>query len=321
MAEPAQSDDALAVSFTVIIPWHRDRECLRRAVASVQAQTYAPSETLIVCNGVAAAEIDSVTAEFRTDDTRILFLAAANANAARNLGADHAVGTYCAFLDADDEFASDKLAIVKRHLDETRQPIAISRGTRLTSGGRAWPFPKRGPTAGERLARYFFSDGNFISTSAIVAATHICRSVRFDEAVTKFQDLDFLMRAQAQGFEIGFIEDALYTYHDTPSPTRLSRGRCFEDHAGWANAYPHFDAQDRAAFAARAIAQHDLPRRPLRNLSAIVQAAGSGALPLSHAAALALRGFVPASVYESLLRHYNSKHRDALGQATGKARA
>lgn len=101
------------VTVSVITPARNAGPFLRQAIASVQAQTIAEWELLIVDDG-------------STDDSRAIAAAAARADrrvrplstrsrvgaaAARNLGLANARGEFVAFLDADDLFEPDKLGM------------------------------------------------------------------------------------------------------------------------------------------------------------------------------------------------------------------
>src|SRR3989304_1822653 len=101
-----------AASVSVIIPAFKAAGTIRRAVASVLEQTKPPLELLVVDDG--SPDWEQAEAELRTLKalkTRSITLRKPNGGvaSARNLGIDHAVGDWIAFLDADDYWEPVKL--------------------------------------------------------------------------------------------------------------------------------------------------------------------------------------------------------------------
>jgi glycosyltransferase involved in cell wall biosynthesis len=86
--------------FTVIIPTYNRRELLREALASVWAQTFTDYEVIVLDDG----STDGTWGELQTLGSRVRAWRQHNAGPgpARNLGAQHAIGEYLAFLDSDD---------------------------------------------------------------------------------------------------------------------------------------------------------------------------------------------------------------------------
>lgn len=82
------------------------------AVASVQAQSFADWEVLIVADD--ATDYEKVLAEAGLRDPRLRFLGTgrtgSGSSTARNMGLEAAGGAYLAVLDADDRFKPEKLA-------------------------------------------------------------------------------------------------------------------------------------------------------------------------------------------------------------------
>jgi glycosyltransferase involved in cell wall biosynthesis len=96
------------VRISTVIPTYNRAELLERSVRSVLAQTRPADEVLVVDDGSTDATADVVRALGPT--VRYLRQANAGASAARNHGVRVASGEYVAFLDSDDEWASDFLA-------------------------------------------------------------------------------------------------------------------------------------------------------------------------------------------------------------------
>ncbi len=98
---------------SVIIPTYNRDALIGRAVMSVLKQTLEPAEIIIVDDG-STDNTEAVVSEFlKRSHIRIRYLVQENKGpaAARNTGIANAEGTVLAFLDSDDHWTKDKLAI------------------------------------------------------------------------------------------------------------------------------------------------------------------------------------------------------------------
>ena len=96
---------------SVIIPTFNSAQFIAEAIQSVQKQTYANWE-IIVIDDCSTDRTVAIISEFRANDNRIqLYQLSVNCGTgtARNLGLDKARGKYIAFLDSDDLWKSHKL--------------------------------------------------------------------------------------------------------------------------------------------------------------------------------------------------------------------
>jgi len=121
---------------SIIMPVKDADRFLAAAIASVRAQTFTDWELLIVDDDSADAG-PAIAAEAAAADPRVRVLKTeaghGGAAAARNLGLDAATGTFVAFLDADDLYEKDKLAVEVTLLE--RNPTAA-----MTYGPARWFF-------------------------------------------------------------------------------------------------------------------------------------------------------------------------------------
>ncbi len=98
----------MAPAVSVIIPTWNRLSFLRQAIASVRAQTFGDYELIVVDDGSADGTREWLTAE------RITAVALPHSGypgLVRNRGAEKATGRYLAFLDSDDLWEAEKLAI------------------------------------------------------------------------------------------------------------------------------------------------------------------------------------------------------------------
>lgn len=101
-------DSSLLVS--VVIPAYNAATTIAATLRSVQAQTHAHMEILVVDDG-STDDGPAIAQKFATDDPRIRLIRQANAGvaAARNNGWKQAKSDYIAFVDADDLWTADKI--------------------------------------------------------------------------------------------------------------------------------------------------------------------------------------------------------------------
>jgi glycosyltransferase involved in cell wall biosynthesis len=97
---------------SVIIPTHDRAQLAVRAIDSVLAQTYADLEVIVVDDGSTDGSAE-VIAERYGDDDRVVYVwqAQSGVAGARNTGLARARGELLAFLDSDDVWCPEKLAL------------------------------------------------------------------------------------------------------------------------------------------------------------------------------------------------------------------
>lgn len=96
---------------SVVIPFYCHADWLEEAMMSVFSQNYPEEyiEVLVILDGP-TENIDHIKRTYQ-DRAAFIFQEHSGAASARNRGIDHAVGDYIAFLDADDIWTEDKLAV------------------------------------------------------------------------------------------------------------------------------------------------------------------------------------------------------------------
>lgn len=290
---------------SIIIPWHRDLHDLRRAIDSVLSQTHQDFEIIVVANGTGFTRADEVRALTEDVRLRIARNVPGDASAARNLGIDMARGDLIFFLDADDVFYADKLAhFVALHV-RTGFDVAFSRSLRLRGNGVSWAFPALQWDGLEPVSEFFFCKGCTISASAIVIDARKRKWLRFSQSCGSFEDPDLVMRAAANGFKVEMAPEILYQWSDERVGNRLSQLANFDERLAWIDRMdPFATPRARAAFKARYVAQHDLPRNLRRNLSLVGDALRRRAVPASQLALFVLRALIPRRLQRGLLNTY-----------------
>lgn len=206
-------------TISVIIPVYNAEEWLRAALASLQGQTYADFEAILVDDG-SSDQSPEICREFCGHDPRFRLISQSNAgvSAARNRGIDVASGEWIAFMDADDVMPPDALAVMAGH--------ARKSGAGIVAGGYERGIPKHMPS-GEGGAMTVTSD------TAILIGLYQMRILNnpwgmlFSSSVFKkdpqlrfrhcrYEDLDLFYLAFERTDKVCILDRTVYFYRDTP---------------------------------------------------------------------------------------------------------
>jgi glycosyltransferase involved in cell wall biosynthesis len=110
--------------FSIIIPTFNRANLLPKAINSVLAQTFAGWELIVVDDGSTDNTADIVTG---VGDERVRYIYQTNAErcAARNNGISHSNGRYICFLDSDDYYLPERLALLYDAVEKRNFPVEM----------------------------------------------------------------------------------------------------------------------------------------------------------------------------------------------------
>ena len=124
--------------FSVIMPVYNAEKTLNTSIGSILTQTFSDHEFIIIENGSTDKSLDIAKAyEAAFPKLRVLKSEPKGVSRARNMGLDEARGEYVVFLDADDSYSSNALAVMHDAL--MRRPIDL-----LICGFTAYWLPDTG---------------------------------------------------------------------------------------------------------------------------------------------------------------------------------
>lgn len=124
--------DLMNPQVSVILPVYNRRHLLMRAIESVERQTWTDWELLIVDDGSDDGVESLILPEIlRQPRWRYLKHANRKLNASRNIGLHAALGRYITFLDADDEYLPEHLALRVRYLQQHPEVALLHGGLRI----------------------------------------------------------------------------------------------------------------------------------------------------------------------------------------------
>ncbi len=172
---------------SVIIPTRNRANLLPRAVGSVLRQTFTAFEVIIVDD---ASDDDTKAVVSKIGDNRVRYIRQPRnlgGSASRNTGIREARGDYIAFLDDDDEYLPDKLALLLQALSGSSDKVGIAYSkVKLVDYFDEVIFPYIGKNGNLFLA--MLSAPQFHISSTLIKKSHI---VFFDETLPRYQDVDF----------------------------------------------------------------------------------------------------------------------------------
>lgn len=193
----------------VVLPAHDAAATLPAALRSLQQQTLAPAEVVVVDDG----SKDDTAAVAGRHGARVLRQPQRGPGAARNAGIRATAAPLVAFLDADDWFAADKL---ERQLAELERlgASAICSDAWLAVDGRPETRKNRGRRVPARIDFERLLAGNPIVCSSVVARRAALEQAGlFDEdpELIATEDYDLWLRL-AQREPIVYLDEPLVHY-------------------------------------------------------------------------------------------------------------
>jgi glycosyltransferase involved in cell wall biosynthesis len=172
----------------VIIPTYKDAEFLPSAIGSVNVQSYAPVEIIIIDSSAISWVKDYCE---QHDHCKYIYEPPSNVATARNLGINKAEGKYIAFLDADDWWRHDKLTKQIPLLEDGADIVysdhyVVSDGD--VSDGTSLPIEN----PGAHYIDYFWN--NDVPSRTVITRAECLKQENFNESLDASEDWDLWVR-------------------------------------------------------------------------------------------------------------------------------
>jgi GT2 family glycosyltransferase len=197
--------DARRVS--VVIPAYNAAGFLAATLQSVADQTTPPGEVVVVDDGSTDATVEIA----RCFGAKVLSVANAGPSAARNAGTNAASGEFIAFLDADDIWVPEKLAVQLAGLGAFGRPAFSFTDYRMfdDQGPRRRTSELRGTPAFRKIAgnlrrsrivlttrgnRPLLYDSYIPPSSVLIRKADVLAAGGFDETLRVTEDYEFFLR-------------------------------------------------------------------------------------------------------------------------------
>ena len=185
----------LKMLVSIIIPTYNRFELLKRAIASVEAQSYTNYELIIIDDASTDETRDYL---FTLEHTSLILPSNQGVSHARNRGVGMANGEYIAFLDSDDTWAEDKLA-QQVAFHQEHPEVQFSFGTEKwfrfeSEVKRPKKYEAPSMVNFENLLEY-----TFIGPSSVMIQTALLNEAGgFDESLAVCEDFDLWLRISKQ---------------------------------------------------------------------------------------------------------------------------
>jgi glycosyltransferase involved in cell wall biosynthesis len=182
----------LPPTFSIIIPTYNRARFLPEAIRSVQDQVFEQWELIIVDDG-SVDDTKQVCHPYLKDE-RIKYIHQENKelNGARNTGVRHAKGAFCCFLDDDDRFLPEHLAVLGSAISAQGSEYGIFRvNMKILRGDKTVP-ALTFQNHRDSLAQHWNNPGNLLP---LAISTQLLQEQPFDEADLLLDDFVWLNKA------------------------------------------------------------------------------------------------------------------------------
>jgi len=227
---------------SIVVPAYNAASFLQGTIKSVQNQTLKDWELLLIDDG-SQDETAAIVKPFLSDP-RIRYVRQDNQEraVARNRGISDSSGEYVAFLDADDLWYPEKLALQLELMQTERKPGMCYTFADVLRPGEKTPRSYRQPMAREGKIFEDLLRGNFITVSSTMVRRNVLEEVgQFDtdSSLLGSEDWDLWLRISRR-YTIGVVRKYLTTYRTHPGIQ--SHSKIFQGALGVLN--KHFSDND-----------------------------------------------------------------------------
>ncbi len=209
------------IQVSVVVPVYQvPLELLRRCLDSLKAQTLEGVEVLLVFDEPAQSYLPVVKEYEGKLPIQVLEQPHKGVSAARNLGMNHARGTWVAFVDSDDWIDPDLLAQQVEEGENHQADIVMTEHV-MEYGTVSQPrsYMEKAARLGGEEKRRFECDVLKPQTGAGFVTAKLFRremlerlTLRFREELSAAEDAEFMFRAACGAQRISYLPQAMYHY-------------------------------------------------------------------------------------------------------------
>ncbi|RYD51967.1 MAG: glycosyltransferase family 2 protein [Sphingobacteriales bacterium] len=201
--------------FSVVIPSYNRAGLLKAVLQSVQAQTFADFEIVLVDDG-STDDTERVVKEIAAVDPRIRYQHQLNAErgAARNTGIRVCKGDFVVFFDSDDEMKPDYLQVLQEGIQQHPEYAFYAARYLFLSGGKLFPSGITAVPAGPHGVELVLK-GNPFSCNFCVRRAHPGLVLfETDRTLATMEDWMFLVENLHSGEQILLLEPVGVLMHE-----------------------------------------------------------------------------------------------------------
>ena len=220
------------MSVTIIIPCYNSEKTLERTFQSVCAQTMG-DWSIVAVNDRSTDGTPEILAALAASDPRLTVVEGPGqgASAARNLGLEGVTTDFVAFLDADDLWEPERLAVFSR-LFEARADVDIAYSRYAFFGEEPGDNHTLSTVPDTPLGVLDLMRENSVGTMSnlVMRRSALERAGLFREDITHGEDREWLVRAAARGLTINGIDETLLHYRTSIGGLSTDLEKMYE---GW----------------------------------------------------------------------------------------
>lgn len=239
---------------SVVMPAYQASATVATAIRSVLRQSWSDFELIVVDDGSTDATAEIVRA---TMDSRVRLLTQDNSGpaAARNLGIKAAQAELIAFLDADDQWLPERLAVQLRVAGQA--DLIYSDAFEVLPDGRCRRYHERVaplPHGNADTLRWLVVNPNPVPLLTVLVHAQPLRAVGgFDPKLFGVEDLDLWIRLAAAGYRFLRVSEPLAEYRVSSSSVSGDRVQMMQQEArAFERLAPRLPAGTRSAARRRA---------------------------------------------------------------------
>ncbi|MDA7817562.1 glycosyltransferase family 2 protein [Sulfurimonas sp.] len=195
------------MDITVVIPTYNRFEVLQRALKSVMAQTYQTKEIIVVDDG-STDNTSQITNLF--PNVQYYYQKNSGVSSARNLGIEKSTCKWIAFLDSDDEWMENKLALHVEFHKANSNILMSYTDEKWIRDSKEVKIPKKFHKFGGDIFDKCLSHCIIAPSATLLHVVLLKELGDFDESLEVCEDYDLWLRITCK-HKIGFINKKLIT--------------------------------------------------------------------------------------------------------------
>jgi glycosyltransferase involved in cell wall biosynthesis len=259
----------MTILVTVVMPAYNASEYLSETIESVLSQTFTNFELLIIDDG-STDNTAEIANHYSHKDRRIKLISQKNqgVSIARNTGIEIAKGEYIAFLDSDDQWLADKLAVHIEHFNRCPNlGISFGRVEFMSFDGQP-----TGQFSNSQLLqlvpeRLYYENLIVTPSNAVIRRAVLDNVGNFDSNLSGTEDAELFLRIAYKGWKVEGIDKVLVRYRTNQLGVSSNLYRMEEDWKKFNNKVKTYAPElvNQNYQQAKAFFLRYLARRTLRN--------------------------------------------------------
>lgn len=208
---------------SVIIPTHNRADLLPRAIKSVQDQTRAVDEIIVVSDG-STDNTEETVKKLAEQDDRIQLIAyypGHNGNYARNRGIEAATGEFIAFLDDDDDWLPHKTELQMQLFEKDPNVGLVYSSQNCIYSDTGITYQTQPMWRGDLSKRIFIRGEMGTPSQVMVRKAVLDQTGLFDLNLEALQDYDLWIRC-CMVTKVDFVPEPCINYYNSTSTDQVS---------------------------------------------------------------------------------------------------